>query len=320
MTGRMGQVAVAVAVMLGGTLALFAGAGRSAFAADIASADKTPVYKAPPPAVSPWRFDITPYVWMPSLNGTSAIKGHATDIDASFFGDIVHRKIPKELFGLMTAFEARNDRFSIIGDFTYLLLGADKNASRSVTFGQQIVAGADAALDTTVKMIIFELAGAYELARWGSPSGAPGSGTSLDVYGGGRLWWQQADVSVGLTAALNLGLQNQNFTIEGNRAAARSGDITWVDPMVGLRLRHQFAPGSELTLSGDVGGFGVGSRFSWQALGAYRWTFAKTNDVTWSAMLGYRALYVDYSEGSGSKLYEFDMLQHGPIMGVSARF
>jgi len=41
-------------------------------------------------------------------------------VDASFFGDLIHRKIPKELFGLMTSFEARNDRFAVIGDFTYL--------------------------------------------------------------------------------------------------------------------------------------------------------------------------------------------------------
>ena len=37
-------------------------------------------------------------------------------------------------------------------------------------------------------------------------------------------------------------------------------------------------------------------------------------------MLGYRALYVDYSKGSGDTLYAFDMLMHGPIVGISARF
>ena len=37
-------------------------------------------------------------------------------------------------------------------------------------------------------------------------------------------------------------------------------------------------------------------------------------------MLGYKALSVDYSGGSGLTQYEFDMIMHGPIVGVMARF
>lgn len=312
MVRQMGRFAAAAGA------ALLLGLCQSAYAADIPPA---PVYKAAPPVVvNPWRFDVTPYAWMPSLNGTSTVKGHASDIDATFFGDLIHRKIPKELFGLMTAFEARNDRFAVIGDFTYMLLGVDKSGARSKTLGPVATADAGAALDITTRMVIFELAAAYELARWGSPFGGAGASTSLDIYGGGRLWWQQADADLAVTAQLALILPRHNFSIGGGRATAGSGDISWVDPVAGLRLRHQFAPGSELTLSGDIGGFGVGSKFSWQALGAYRWTFAKTANVTWSGLLGYRALYVDYSKGAGSTLYEYDMLQHGPMVGVSARF
>lgn len=284
-------------------------------AADIAPA---PVYKAPPPvAASSWVVDITPYFWMPSLSGTSTVKGHATDIDATFFGDLIHREIPKQLFGLMTAFEARKDRFAIIGDFTYLKLGVDKDGSTSKTLGAVVTAGAGASLDTTIKMIVAELAAAYEVAQW---QGTAGSKTFLDLYGGGRLWWQQAEASLGMTAAVAAVLPRNTFSVEGSRAVAKSGDVTWVDPLVGLRLRHTFSPGHELTLSGDVGGFGVGSQFSWQAVGAYQWAFARTQSVEWSGLLGYRALYADYSKGSGNTLYEYDMLQHGPIVGINARF
>jgi hypothetical protein len=317
MVNRLGRIVVA------SSLAVLAGLQQPASAADL-----KPVYKAPPPApvvVNPWRIDITPYGWMPSLNGSSTIKGRTVDVDASFFGDLIHRKIPSELFGLMTSFEARNDRFAIIGDFTYLLLGTSKNGSRSVTLADNINLlnvnlSADAALEATVKMTILELAGAYELVRWGGPFGSSGSSSSLDIYGGGRLWWQQAEFSLSAAAALRIQLPNQAFEFTKDRAIAKSGDVSWIDPIVGLRLRHQFTPGSELTLSGDIGGFGVGSQFSWQALGAYRWTFAKTMNVTWSGILGYRALYADYSKGAGDTLYAYDMLQHGPIVGVSARF
>jgi hypothetical protein len=272
---------------------------------------------APAPPFNPWRFDITPYAWMPSLNGTSTVKGHSADVDASFFGDIIHRKIPKQLFGLMANFEARNDRFSIIGDFVYMKLGTSKSGARSISLDPRVTLGVSANFDATVDMIIAEMAGAYEIVRWGSPAG---SSTSLDVYAGGRLWWQEAEASLDVAANLQFLLPRRTFTISGTRAYANSGDVTWVDPLVGLRLRHQFMPGQELTLSGDVGGFGVGSEFSWQAVGAYRFHIGQAWGATWSGMLGYRALYVDYEKGAGDTLYQFDMLQHGPIAGMSARF
>jgi hypothetical protein len=277
--------------------------------------------KAPPPAekpaYDPWRFDITPYAWMPSLNGSSTIKGHTTEIDATFFGDLIHREIPRQLFGLMTAFEARNDRFAIIGDFTYLKLGVSKSGQRSETLDPRLTIAAGANFETTIKMIIAELAGAYQLAHWGSPAA---SATSIDIYAGGRLWSQQAEASLNVSATLAALLPRQSFELNGGRAYAKSGDITWVDPLVGLRVRHQFTPGHELTLSGDIGGFGVGSELSWQAVGAYRFAFAKIYGADWSGMIGYRALYADYSKGAGNTLYRFDVLQHGPMVGVSARF
>ncbi|KAB0265749.1 hypothetical protein [Microvirga brassicacearum] len=37
------------------------------------------------------------------------------------------------------------------------------------------------------------------------------------------------------------------------------------------------------------------------------------NGITFSGVIGYRALYVDYVQGEGRQRYEFDMLQHGPV-------
>ena len=47
---------------------------------------------------------------------------------------------------------------------------------------------------------------------------------------------------------------------------------------------------------------------------------AVRHGILWSGVVGYRALSVDYEEGSGSSKYEYDVLQHGPILGVTARF
>jgi hypothetical protein len=43
-------------------------------------------------------------------------------------------------------------------------------------------------------------------------------------------------------------------------------------------------------LSGDVGGFGVGSQFSWQALAFLENEMFTSSSATWSAMVGYKAL------------------------------
>ncbi len=75
-----------------------------------------------------------------------------------------------------------------------------------------------------------------------------------------------------------------------------------------------------MVISGDVGGFGAGSKFSWQALGALDYEFYRTKNVSWSGMIGYKALNVDYSKGSGLTHYEYDMTMYGPIFGITARF
>ena len=41
---------------------------------------------------------------------------------------------------------------------------------------------------------------------------------------------------------------------------------------------------------------------------------------TYQGVIGYRVLSVDYAQGEGRRRYEFDMLQHGPVLGLSARF
>ena len=293
----------AAVLSLGATLSV----ADVGFAADVAMPARPSLV---PAQSSAWSYTVTPYFWMPWLKGSSTVKGVTTDVDATF-PDLLDRKIPKELLALMASAEARNDRFSIFGDFIYMKLGASGDTSRSVTRGP-INASLGASANVNIEMIVAELAATYEIMRWGSSA----SHTALDIVGGGRLWWQKAELDLTLTGSLTL----PGFTVDGSRALAGGGDVTWVDPLIGMRLRHQFVPGHELTLSGDVGGFGVGSDFSWQAIGAYSFEVARTTSATWSGLIGYRALYVDFSKGSGTTRYGYDMLQHGPVVGLTLRF
>ena len=90
--------------------------------------------------------------------------------------------------------------------------------------------------------------------------------------------------------------------------------------MIGARVRYAVAPGHELFLRGDIGGFGVGSDFSWQAIGAYGFEFGAYRHHLLGRDRLSGALSVDYVQGEGRQRYEFDMVQHGPILGISARF
>jgi hypothetical protein len=73
-------------------------------------------------------------------------------------------------------------------------------------------------------------------------------------------------------------------------------------------------------LRGDVGGFGAGSDFSWHVLAVYNYQLCVTESYRLDAYAGYRALSVDYSEGAGTSRYEYDAVQHGPLMGMTLRF
>ena len=73
-------------------------------------------------------------------------------------------------------------------------------------------------------------------------------------------------------------------------------------------------------MKGDLGGFGAGSDFSWQAVAALTFDVAARDGVTYAGMVGYRALDVDYEEGSGRKKYGYDVLQHGPVLGLVVGF
>lgn len=65
-------------------------------------------------------------------------------------------------------------------------------------------------------------------------------------------------------------------------------------------------------MAGDIGGLGVGSRLTWQALGSVN--YAWNEKLTLKA--GYRALHVDYRNGG----FSYDVTQHGPAVAATYRF
>ena len=90
----------------------------------------------------------------------------------------------------------------------------------------------------------------------------------------------------------------------------------WTDPIIGGRYIWNFSEGWSVVARGDIGGFGVGSEFSWQAFGLVEWQPFKNV----SFLAGYRALYEDYETGTGPGFFSFDSTLHGPVLGLNFKW
>jgi hypothetical protein len=122
--------------------------------------------------------------------------------------------------------------------------------------------------------------------------------TFLDVFAGARVYNFYSQIVL-----------RRRFARQGVNV---SGTSTWADPIIGLRARHYVTRAVFLNLYGDIGGFGAGSEFSWQALGTVGLQASRWCDL----QLGYRALGFDYEPGRVKQ----DLVTHGPIMGATFHF
>lgn len=116
--------------------------------------------------------------------------------------------------------------------------------------------------------------------------------TAFDVFAGARF----------NSVEIDLETDNRDF----------SGDTSWIDPVVGLRFQQMLTSSLFFRAVGDIGGFGVSSDLTWQALAGFGWKF----NESCSALIGYRAIDTDYSHGN----FGYDVKAHGPVLGLEITF
>lgn len=273
---------------------------------------------------SPWSFRFTPYAWLTWMSGSQTVRGRSVDIDTNVFQLLGNSDT---LVPFMGYFQARfEDRIELFADLMYAKIGAGQSATRNFQVNPFVGGSVTASASQDYQQLTIEFGGAYQVAKFGRDRGAEGAGmsgvgqTALDVLLGGRYWYQKIDVTLNIAGTIGVNVGDLQVSFDRSRAFARSGGVSWVDPFVGLRVRHRLAPRQDLQAQADIGGFGLGSQISWQALATYSYRFGSTGSVAWSGAIGYRALYVDYVQGSGNTLFQTNMLQHGPLIGVSAKF
>ena len=234
---------------------------------------------------SGWTFDITPYIWGAAMSG-NVQAGALPRIDVHMsFSDILENLDA----GLMGAFEARKGRWGILFDAIYMKLEGSGTASR--TGSGPIGSTATASAELEVAQTMFAAAVAYRIGEGRAP---------IDVIGGLRYAKLEAD------ATINGSFFAQTGTV------ARSAEKDWVDPYIGVRFLTPIAEHWTLVSYLDIGGFGVGSEFTWQALVGASYEFSKT----FAAKFGYRYLSVDYDKNG----FVYDMANSGLYLGLGIRF
>lgn len=123
----------------------------------------------------------------------------------------------------------------------------------------------------------------------------------IEVLGGVRYNDLESDVAV---------------TVLSGSTELSGASETWVDPYIGARLTVPLAGRWTFTLRADVGGFGIGSDTAWQFVSRFAWQASEKLDV----VIGYRALGVDYDDGTGPGRFRYDVVTPGPLLGVAWRF
>ncbi|WP_170775039.1 hypothetical protein [Ruegeria lacuscaerulensis] len=192
-------------------------------------------------AASGWDFALTPYLWMPSLNGdvSPGPRAPTLGVDASFSDLLDELEI-----GFMIAGSATKDRFGVFGDLQYF----DFNSSAS-TPGP---AFSSAVVDTDIL-----------IATLGPEYVALATQTSeLRLAVGLRYY----DVSI--DGSLSAG------TVPGREV---SGGDDWFDGIIGLRGQSYVSEDWYVTGWAFVGG--GGSDFTSDVFGGFGYRVSKTVDV-----------------------------------------
>ena len=133
--------------------------------------------------------------------------------------------------------------------------------------------------------------------------------TSVSMLGG-YTWLQAPQTAVDVMAGVRWWSIRAQVQVPSILQA--SSNTTFADPVIAVRWHQDWAPRWSTVVYGDVGGFGVGSRQTWQALVTLNYQITPQAYVS----VGYRHLSVDYRKNG--KTLDFSMA--GPMLGATWRF
>jgi hypothetical protein len=246
-----------------------------------------------------WKFSITPYLWLPNINGELKY-----DIPQGGGGSPEVETGPNEylqnLQGLMLlSADVRRGRWSVFTDLIYLSFADEESKVKAIDFGGSLVSSSvNLATSTTFRGMTWTLATGYVIQT--------GMSATLDVFGGVRYFGLKATTDWQLTLDVSGPGGGQTFP--------RSGGISeredlW-DAIIGIRGRVPLGSSDwSIPYYFDIGA--GSSSPTCQVMLGIAYSF-KWGEVT----LAYRDLY--YDQGNDKLLQNFRF--SGPALGATIRF
>jgi opacity protein-like surface antigen len=229
-----------------------------------------------------WQNAITPYIWGSGMSGKVAVGTPLGTVESNVdlnFGEIMDNLD----FGVMVSYEGKNDKWMVLGDLVFMNLGADVDSAS----GQNNVRNS-----ADIEQSLLEADVGYRLTE------------NMALFVGARF--SDIDGEIGITTT--------GPATGINRSAGLSEN--WIDPVVGLLGQWELTEHWAWDLRADIGGFGVGSDFVWQAQAILRWKVRPNLDVIGS----YRYMEVDFDQDGPTGLLVYDMINSGPGIGVTFHF
>jgi hypothetical protein len=234
-------------------------------------------------ASDPWAFTVTPYLWLPTINGS--LKYDRPNLPEVETGP--NDYLSNLDFALMISGEARKDRWSIFTDVIYLDFSGEK--SRVGPVGAIV----DLGTQTSLSGGVWTLVGGYAAVQ--NPQ------ATLDVIGGFRY--------LSLEASTDWTLSGPIGALPSAGGFSQKEDL-W-DAIVGVRGRVKLGENSHWSMPYYADAGAGSSALTWQAMVgvAYSWNWGDVGLV-------YRHLSYDME---GDKLLQ-DVEFSGPALGAAFHF
>ena len=277
-----------VPVPLHRMLAALAALGLSASPAIVPAADQVDPYDGS------WHFTLTPYVWLPNVNGT--IDGHVLGSNLGDFRastEIGPNDYLQNLkFGAMATGEVRKGDWSVFTDIIYIDFGDQRSRVRNITgLEGRPLSSIDRNATSSLSATVWTLAGARTLVH--KPMG------NLDLLAGFRY--------VGIDTELKLDITGSEGVIDTRVRSSRN--LTEWDGILGVKGQLRLGEGRWfMPYYLDVGT--GSSNWTWQALIGVGYAF------DWGEVnLSIRSLSYDFNDK-----HDADLRMTGPTLGATFRW
>lgn len=227
-----------------------------------------------------WEFTVAPYVLVPSMHGKAGLA-----LEANI--NVSQKDVIESLdLGAMLYMEAGNDNWAITLDVLFMQLSKE---DKTPLLERDIKVGVD--------QLGVSLNGLYRVASWAEV----GLGVRYNSIK------SNLDIAAGDLFGVPIDAVNSSDT------------QSWVDPLIAARIKGNIENSKLVVgMSANIGGFGIGSKFTWEVHPFVGYRFNKVVELAFA----YRWLGMNYESGTSGELdyFLYDLTTTGPEIGLLLHF